>query len=100
MPRFLSTTGESVIGLAICSRCQTKRRFSELQQDGNIQGFYVCRPTIRRGCWDRYDPFREPAPPPDKLTLPFVRPDTELTVPTAEQAPLEPTVPPANEPTE
>lgn len=90
MPRFLDTRGQPTLGIAICQRCQTKRRLADLREDGNIKNFMVC--ADKRGCWDTYDPFRLPAPPPDKMQLPFVRPDVELVVPPADaaQLPLEP----------
>lgn len=90
--RFLDTRGQAYIGVALCQRCQTKRRFADLTRDGNIKGFMVCLPELSPGCWDQYDPMRLPAPPPDDLRLPFVRPDNELVVPAADEAqlPLEP----------
>lgn len=92
MPLYLNTRGESNLGIYICQRCQTKRTYSQLCQDGNIPGFMVCRPSIRKGCFDNYDPMRLPPPPPDNLRLPFVRPDVALTVPAADaaQLPLQP----------
>lgn len=89
---FIDTRGQPNLGVAICSRCQTKRMQAELTEDGNIKGFWVCRPHISAGCWDTYDPFRLPAPPPDNMKLPFVRPDQPLTVSAedAAQLPLEP----------
>lgn len=89
---FIDTRGQPTLGIAICSRCQLKRRLAELVDDGNIKGFKVCRPEISPGCWDTYDPFRLPAPPPDRLQLPFTRPDVPLTVPAdvAAQLPLQP----------
>lgn len=89
---FIDTRGEANLGIYICQRCQMKASFSELMEDGNIKGFMVHRPQISPGCWDTLDPFRLPAPPPDRFTLPFVRPDTPL-LPTAAddaQLPLEP----------
>lgn len=90
MPRFLDTTGQATLGIAICQRCQTKRMLGDLVQDGNIPQFWVCKD--RHGCWDTYDPFRLPAPPPDNMLLPFVRPDVELVPTPAQEAqlPLEP----------
>lgn len=80
MPLFIDTTGQPTLGIAICSRCQFKRRLADLVEDGNIPRFYVCKKEISPGCIDVRDPFRLPAPPPDKMTLPFVRPDVPLTV--------------------
>lgn len=89
---FLDTRGQPTLGIAICSRCQVKRRLADLTEDGNIRGFMVCLPSISPGCYDVYDPMRLPAPPPDDLKLPFVRPDVPLVVPAvvAAQLPLEP----------
>lgn len=78
MPRFLNTTGNATLGIAICSRCQFKFPLGELQPDANIPGLLVCDQDR-----DNYDPYRLPARPPDKISLPFVRPDVALTEPTA-----------------
>ena len=89
---FLDTRNEANLGIYICQRCQMKRTFGEMTEDGNLKGFMVCLPNVSPGCWDTYDPFRLPAPPPDRMQLPFVRPDTTL-LPTAAdsaQLPLEP----------
>lgn len=90
--KFLDTRGQTNLGIYICQRCQMKCRFSEVTEDGNIRGFYVHRPEISPGCWDTWDPFRDPAPPPDRYQLPFVRPDVPLTVPPEDEAqlPLQP----------
>lgn len=93
---FIDTRGEANLGIYICQRCQVKASFSELMQDGNIKNFYVHKPEISPGCWDTYDPFRLPAPPPDRLQLPFTRPDVPLTVPAAVAAEL-PLQPPDDE---
>lgn len=89
---FLDTRGESNLGIYICQRCQCKRRFSEMTQDGNLKGFMVCCAEVSPGCWDSYDPLRMPAPQPDRYDLPFVRPDIQLIVPAADEAvlPLQP----------
>ena len=95
MPMFLDTTGEPTLGIAICSRCQRKRRLAELVSDGNIRGFMVCKPSISPGCWDTFDPLRLPPRAPDKYTLPYVRPDQPLTMTREdeEQLPLQPRQP-------
>jgi hypothetical protein len=83
MSRFINTKGSPTLGIAVCQRCNTKRRLDELVDDGNVgKGFKVCDPLRwpNRGCYDVYDPFRLPAPPPDRLQLPFVRPDTDITI--------------------
>lgn len=88
--RFLDTRNESNLGIYICQRCQTKRRFSEVCEDGNINGFMVCKPAISPGCWDVWDPMRDPAPPADDLRLPFVRPDVNIAIEPDGLPPLEP----------
>lgn len=88
--KFLDTRNEANLGIYICQRCQTKRRFSEITQDGNINGFMVCLPSISPGCWDQRDPMRLPAPPPDDLRLPFVRPDSNVAFEPDGLPPLEP----------
>jgi hypothetical protein len=85
MPRFINTKGEPTLGIALCSRCQRKRKLAELVSDGNVPNFMVCKPALSRGCWDEYDPMRLAPPPVDRLTLPFVRPDQDITMSEAAQ---------------
>jgi hypothetical protein len=95
MSRFINTKGQPTLGIGICQRCQTKRRLADLVEDGNIKGFRVCDPIQwpSRGCWDTYDPWRLPAPPPDRLNLPFVRPDTDVTIYPDGLPPIQPAMP-------
>lgn len=88
--RFLDTRGQPTLGIAICSRCQCKAMLAELTEDGNMPGFMVHRPEISPGCWDVFDPMRLPAPPPDDLRLPFVRPDVNIAIEPDGLPPLEP----------
>jgi hypothetical protein len=90
MPRFINTKGQPTLGIGICQRCQTKRRLADLVEDGNIKKFMVCDPLLSPGCWDMYDPWRLPAPPPDRLELPFVRPDSDITIYPDGVPPVEP----------
>lgn len=90
MPIFLDTTGQPTLGIALCSRCQIKRMLAELIDDGNLPGFKVCRPEISPGCWDKFDPMRLPAPPPDRYQLPFSRPDSDIAIYPSGLPPLEP----------
>lgn len=80
MPVFLDTTGQPTLGIAICSRCQIKRVLADLVEDGNLPKFYVCRKEISPGCFDNFDPMRLPGRPPDKMNLPFSRPDLDITI--------------------
>lgn len=74
MPRYLNTTGNPTLGIGICSRCQFKFALGALQPDPNIPGLLVCEKDR-----DNFDPYRMPARSPDKISLPFVRPDVALT---------------------
>jgi hypothetical protein len=85
MPRFINTKGEATLGIAICSRCQKKRKLADLVSDGNIPNFMVCRSDLSPGCWDHFDPMRLPPRAPDKYNLPFVRPDQDITMSEAAQ---------------
>jgi len=73
MPIFLDTTGKSTLGIGICGRCSRKMSLTELRQDGNIPGLYVCDAD-----WDTLDPWRLAARGPDQIALRFARPDTPL----------------------
>lgn len=90
MPRFLDTSGQPTLGIAICGRCQFKRVLGDLVSDGNIPGFMVCKPNISPGCWDHFDPMRLPARQVDKFTLPFYRPDQSVTIEPDGLPPIEP----------
>lgn len=91
MPVFLNTKGEPTLGIAICGRCQFKRKLADLVSDGNVPGFMVCKPSLSPGCWDHYDPMRLPPRPTDRYTLPFYRPDQNVEInPPKGLPPLEP----------
>ncbi len=70
MPVFLDTRGNSTLGIGICGRCSRKFPLHELQPDRNSPGLRVCREDR-----DDFDPYRLPARQPEKIALPFVRPD-------------------------
>lgn len=73
MSIFLDPTGQSTFGLGICARCQKKMFLSELYSDPNSPGLKVCIDDL-----DEYDPYRLPPRQPDRITLPFYRPDQDL----------------------
>lgn len=73
---YVNTTGNPTLGIGICQRCAFKFPLHMLQDDPNIPGMKVCAADR-----DDFDPFRMPARPPDKITLPFTRPDTPLAEP-------------------
>jgi hypothetical protein len=76
MPKYLDTKGNTTLGIGICQRCWRKFPLGELMDDPNIRGFKVCKDDK-----DLFDPYRLPARSPDKITLPFIRPDTPLSAP-------------------
>lgn len=73
MSRFLDTEGLSSLGVGICARCSRKLPLEELSPDPNYPNLMVCRKDS-----DQYDPYRLAPRPEDKITLPFVRPDTSV----------------------
>jgi len=74
MPKWLETTGNTVLSIAICDRCKMKRAYSEIRPDGNIPGIRVCG----QGCSDQFDPYRLPARQPERISLRFPRPDADV----------------------
>lgn len=80
MPVFLNTLGNSNLGIGVCDRCKFKRPLVKLGPDGNIPGLMVCQD--KPGCKDNFDPWRLPALQDDRINLPFVRPDEDITVAT------------------
>ena len=73
MPKYLDTSGNSTLGIAICARCSRKFPLGELQPDPNYPALMVCRDDV-----DQYDPYRLAPRPADQIVLPFVRPDLPL----------------------
>lgn len=73
MPKFLDVRGQPTYGIGICDRCRCKFPLAELHQDPNFPGLRVCAKDL-----DDYDPYRLPARQPERINLPFVRPDEPL----------------------
>lgn len=78
--KYLDTRGQPTLGIGVCDRCQTKRPLAFLVKDPNAPGLRVCRDKSE-GCKDDYDPYRLPMRQPDRVQLPFNRPDTPLSEP-------------------
>jgi len=76
MPRFLNTRGQPTLGIGICDRCRKKFPLAKLGPDPNNPGLRVCDKDR-----DDYDPWRLPAPTPETISLPFVRPDEPVEMP-------------------
>lgn len=74
MAIFLDTRGHTTLACGICARCSKKYPLDELRDDGNSPGLKVCG----NGCWDPLDPYRLPARQPDRIVLPFCRPDVSI----------------------
>ena len=73
MAIWLDTRGRSTLGIGICDRCRRKMSIEELYSDPNSPGLRVCLEDR-----DQYDPYRLPARQPERITLPFVRPDANI----------------------
>ena len=74
MPVFLDPTGKTTYGIGICQRCSRKFFLEDLHPDPNTPGLYVCEDDL-----DDYDPYRLAPRKADRITLPFYRPDEDLT---------------------
>lgn len=74
MPVFLDPTGKSNYGIGICARCSCKFFLEDLYSDPNTPGLKVCINDL-----DDYDPYRLAPRQADRITLPFYRPDEDLT---------------------
>ena len=74
MPRFLETEGLSSLSVAICDRCKKKYPYADQRADGNIPAIKICSES----CSDEFDPYRLPARQPEKISLRFPRPDTDV----------------------
>ena len=73
MAIWLDTRGRSTLGIGVCDRCRVKMSIEDLYSDPNSPGLRVCLADR-----DEYDPYRLPARQPEKITLPFVRPDVNI----------------------
>jgi hypothetical protein len=73
MPVYLDTTGNSVLSVAICDRCNRKFPYVDLMPDPNFPGMRVCKDDL-----DNYDPWRLPARQTENIALRFPRPDQSV----------------------
>ena len=73
MAIWLDTTGRGTLGIGICDRCRRKMSIDDLYPDINSPGLRVCLEDR-----DELDPYRLPARQPEKITLPFYRPDVPI----------------------
>lgn len=77
MPRFLDTSNNDVIAIAICDRCRMKRAYTDLRSDPDNPGLRVCI----FGCMDGFDPYKLPARATEDISLRHPRPDEPLEMP-------------------
>jgi hypothetical protein len=73
MSRFEDVSGSSTFGIGLCARCSRKFKLADLSPDPNYPNLMVCRDDM-----DDYDPYRLAPKAEDRVTLPFVRPDTNI----------------------
>lgn len=73
MPLFLDTTGRANLGVGICDRCRKKMSICDLHPDRYNRGLRVCDP-----CNDEQDPYTYAAIQAEDISLPFVRPDVDI----------------------
>lgn len=73
MPRFLDTTGQPSLAIAVCDRCNRKFPIGELSPDPNAPGLMVCREDK-----DIFDPWRLPPRRTENVTVRNPRPDVRL----------------------
>lgn len=58
--------------LVLCDRCKFKRYASQVQE--NWQGYMVCKPSIKPGCFETRHPQDFLRSKPDDQSVPFARP--------------------------
>lgn len=73
MSHFIDPRGESTFGLGLCARCSRKFKLADLRPDPNYPNLMVCDEDT-----DEYDPYRLAPRAEDKVVLPFMRPDTNI----------------------
>jgi hypothetical protein len=78
MPTFIDTRGQTKLAIGICARCSVKMPYSELIEDGNIPGLWVCEAD-----WDPLDWWRLPPRQTENITLEHARPDVNISSPGA-----------------
>jgi hypothetical protein len=73
MEGYLDTRGKQYLAIGICGRCSRKFPLEDLWSDPNYPGLRVCREDL-----DVLDPWRQPPPMPEQISLRFPRPDEAL----------------------
>jgi hypothetical protein len=73
MPKFLNTSGRKILGIGICDRCKFKYSLLDLKDDIDKPGLKVCA-----DCRDQLDPYKRPQREVEDISLPFRKPDTDV----------------------
>jgi hypothetical protein len=73
MSVYIDTTGNSVLSVAVCDRCNRKFAYVDLMPDPNFPGMRVCKDDL-----DNFDPWRLPARQTENISLRFPRPDVSV----------------------
>jgi len=73
MSVYIDTTGNSVLSVAVCDRCNRKMAYVDLFPDPNFPGMRVCKEDL-----DNFDPWRLPARQTENIALRFPRPDVSV----------------------
>ena len=71
--KYIDPSGQPTFGIGLCARCSRKFPLAELRPDPNYPSLMVCKDDM-----DEYDPYRLAPRAPDKIILPFTRPDVPL----------------------
>ena len=73
MPKFLDTRGRQHIAISICDRCKLKFPYDDLYPDPNSPGLRVCKKDL-----DELDPYKLKPRQPEKISLRYPRPDSDI----------------------
>jgi hypothetical protein len=75
MPLFLRPRRGQSSAVGICDRCKVKFYLTDLKPDRDNPGLRVCK-----DCCDQKDRYKLAPRQTEDITLPFARPDTDLTI--------------------
>lgn len=73
MPYWVDTQGKTKVAIGICGRCSRKMAYSDMVEDPNFPGLWVCKEDQ-----DVLDPYRLPARESENIALDHPRPDVDI----------------------
>lgn len=76
MPKYINTTGNDPLSIAVCPRCKMKRAYVDFVVDPDTQQ-RVCH----FGCADLKDPYRLPSRKGENISIKYPRPDEDIVNP-------------------